>query len=245
MLPWTWGMAYRVMPVSIDMNPTIQCMGCHQAVCSGDCFATHRTRFGCHNQNCVYHKACPLPPGPEPTETAETDASPPEEATADGTTTSSIDGVSQEGDLVYRETITREYRLVNGQFIQLPGQYTHATTSGGLQTGQGLSGATAAARMVVSEPIPVDIPREEIDAQERLFSEFQNSPQDHHNQSPPDQHDPSTSNPPTHQEDLGHQSSGGHPEPEEEVPNEAQTGPSDDQQEQQSNSTQGEISSQE
>lgn len=158
------------------------CMGCHQPVCHGDCLAKHRDRYTCHNPQCVYHAPSPLrpEPGSEPAEGND-----PDSTQSPGITTTTTENT--EGNLVFRETITREWRLVNGQLAQVPGQSISLTpaattrTSTGTQTavswdgsGQGDTATpnTNSTGGVVENPFPDDITDEEIQAQAQLWAQF-------------------------------------------------------------------------
>lgn len=114
------------------MDLAIQCIGCFHLGCTGNCFAQHRDRYGCHNPQCIYHVPCPAPVEPNSDSDVEEieeddDAS---TATVNASTANTTitrrstqnTATTRDGDLVYRETITREYRLVNGQVVELPRQ---------------------------------------------------------------------------------------------------------------------------
>lgn len=82
-------MAPRFLPINAisphRANSSIQCMGCGWRACNSTCLASHRTRFGCHNPDCLFHPA--RPPSPE-LDTASSSA--PEEAASFESTTSTI-----------------------------------------------------------------------------------------------------------------------------------------------------------
>lgn len=160
-------------------------MGCHQSICHGDCLARHRDRYACHNPQCFYHVPSPLRPEPG-SEPAEENHSNSTELAAATRTTTENNNIS-DGNLVFRETITREWRLVDGQLAQVPGQSIRlspvavTTTSTGTQTtvsqvgaGQGYTvipetDSTGAAGVPISDSIT----DEEIKAQAQLWAQFQ------------------------------------------------------------------------
>lgn len=164
------------------------CMGCHQSICHGDCLARHRDRYACHNPQCFYHVPSPLRPEPGSEPAGENH---PADATelAATTTTATENNDMVDGNLVFRETITREWRLVDGQLAQVPGQSIRlrpvavTTTSTGTQTtvsrleseqGDTLrpeTDSTGAAGVPISD-IVTD---EEIKAQAQLWAQFQPS----------------------------------------------------------------------
>lgn len=155
--------------------PPMYCMGCHQSVCHGDCLASHRDRYSCHNPLCVYHAPSPLRPDPDP--------EPPEEISpaanvteTPATTTENTD--PDDRNLAFRETITREWWLVNGQLVQVPGRRIRvtpaatATASAAIQTEPGEATPNrnqAGGASTVS--LPEDITDEEIGAQARLWAQ--------------------------------------------------------------------------
>lgn len=163
----------------------MRCLACHQALCSGDCFATHRDQYGCHNPRCKNHRSFPRLPEPssadDNTEPAPQQQQPAEPATATATTTTIYtadqepQGSSAASDvatatpaaapdasrtantaprptvsvlrssasedsfnnLLYRETITREYRLIDGQVVRPRLPHHHAQIATDDATGVG------------------------------------------------------------------------------------------------------------
>lgn len=102
------------------------CMACHQSVCHGDCLATHRDRYGCHNPLCIYHAPSPCRPESESEPTGETTPAAADATQAPATTTNETTN-PQDRNLAFRETITREWWLVNGQLLQVPGRSINVT----------------------------------------------------------------------------------------------------------------------
>ncbi|KUI61471.1 hypothetical protein VP1G_08645 [Cytospora mali] len=161
-------------------TPPMYCMGCNQGLCDGDCLAKHRNQYGCHNPQCAYHASNPLRPEHDTEATREDNT-----FTSASTTTSSTTAEnrqSEDSNLVYRETITREWWLVNGRLVQVPGEHaistpttstsaTTQTTTTQAETGRaeatGANVALAAAGGVILPDIITD---EEIEAQARLFA---------------------------------------------------------------------------
>ncbi|ROV88734.1 hypothetical protein VMCG_10064 [Cytospora schulzeri] len=161
-------------------TPPMYCMGCHQSVCHGDCLAKHRDRYSCHNPQCVYHAPSPQRPDPG-SEPAEENGPGAAATPATTTTTTEIteNNHFQDGNFVFRETITREWRLVNGQLIQVPEQRVTVTPQGTTTTSQAGPGqndtatpntnATGATGVNLND----NITEEEIEAQARLWAQFQ------------------------------------------------------------------------
>lgn len=149
-----------------DVNLNVKCVACCWQVCSRTCLAGHRDRFSCHNTTCLYH--CPMPLHRQPasdiafddesgsatdnksTAAAAASIEPIPNANSSTTpVTSDNDAVDKaektrifpNDSLVFRETITREWYIVNGQVVapihaqppSLPGpssaiSYTEAAT---------------------------------------------------------------------------------------------------------------------
>ncbi|KUI63313.1 hypothetical protein VM1G_11060 [Cytospora mali] len=164
--------------------PMYYCMGCNQGLCDGDCLAKHRNQYGCHNPQCVYHAPNPLRPEHDTEATREANTFTSASNTTSTTTVEHIQ--SEDSSLVYRETITREWWLVNGELVQVPGQNaisTPTTTTSTSTTTQttttqaepgraettGANVALAAAGGVI---LPDTITDEEVEAQARLLAQF-------------------------------------------------------------------------
>lgn len=167
------------------MDFPIRCLGCHLAACSGTCLAAHRAQYACHNPQCIYHRPCPLPiiepesdsdpepepqpqqtPEPEPNNTAEPqgdNTSAGDAANAAATASSPSNADEGFGNLVYRETITREYRLINGQVVQLP-QYHPVPV--------GLTSGTPATT-TTNNVVPLDEMLRQIQLHERRLEELE------------------------------------------------------------------------
>lgn len=136
-----------------DANLTLECSFCHWVVCSETCLARHRDRYTCHNTGCVYHHPPPhLAPAGESASSSNVGA-------ASNTAAATAD---PDGNLVFRETITREYRMVNGQLVQIPDPITTSSGDGTV--------------------LPPHVTSEEIAAQARLVAEYERIRQESANQ---------------------------------------------------------------
>ncbi|KAG6355150.1 hypothetical protein INS49_004231 [Diaporthe citri] len=139
--------------------PLLHCIGCCQTVCSGACLASHRDRYCCHNPSCIFHAPCPAPPEPReprttrPAITSSTTEQAPTPSTDDAAQAEETPAAtSGDPNVICRETITREWRLVGGD-------------------GTPAAGQTAAAAPTSTPPATFTI--EEFEAQARLLAQFQ------------------------------------------------------------------------
>lgn len=164
--------------MSMCTIPQLTCNGCYQCVCTGSCLASHRDRYCCHNPSCRFHASCPAPPEPiegahVPTALPSTDHAPEAEAGAvtgpsdtnetEGET--SLTSASSDSNLIYRETITREWRLPNG--LGAPAVELIPTTTSGPTT------ATVNADVDRPPTPPARFTIEEYQAQARLLAQYQ------------------------------------------------------------------------
>lgn len=167
----------------METVPLIQCMGCHFDVCTGNCLATHRDRYCCHNPRCIFHAPCPLPPEQGTAQTIST-SSTTEQAVVRAATPSADDAeetpatTSDDSNVIYRETITREWRLVGGAGAPATGQAPAwlqnsypalslpATTSAAAD-------APSSVQVDLSSTSPARFTIEEYEAQARLLAQFQ------------------------------------------------------------------------
>ncbi|KAI7773870.1 hypothetical protein LA080_009693 [Diaporthe eres] len=162
--------------------PLLHCIGCYQSVCSGTCLATHRDRYCCHNPSCFFHAPCPAPPEPsEPRTTRPAiTSSTNEQATAQAVILSTDDAAQAEetpaatsGDsnMICRETIMREWRLVGGGGTPNAGQTAAAAPT---STPALLPPAIIPTQGVDTPSTPpATITIEEFEAQARLLAQFQ------------------------------------------------------------------------
>lgn len=167
---------------SMETVPLIQCMGCHFDVCNGNCLATHRDRYCCHNPRCIFHAPCPLPAEQGTAHTTST-SSTTEQALVRAATPSADDAegspaaASDDSNVIYRETITREWRLVGvagapatGQALALPWNTTPVLS---LPSTTPAPDAPSSAQVDSSSISPVRFTIEEYEAQARLLAQFQ------------------------------------------------------------------------
>lgn len=136
-----WSFPVSNVLLAQDANLNIRCVVCSWQVCSRTCLAGHRERFSCHNTTCPYY--WPLLFHPQPatntavgdrsdpaansSSTSVTDVAPaesptevPNDSTTNENATVSLVETDQEpprDNLVFRETTTREWYVVNGQVI--------------------------------------------------------------------------------------------------------------------------------
>lgn len=170
----------------METVPLIQCISCHCDVCTGTCLATHRDRYCCHNPRCIFHSPCPAPPEPEtdqPTGTSPTT----ERALVQAGTPSTGDAAEAAGapaatsddlNVIYKETIVREWRLVGGGGVPVTGQLAAlgpTTTSIPSLPATTTPAADAPSRANEDSPSisPARFTIEEYEAQARLLAQFQ------------------------------------------------------------------------
>lgn len=164
--------------MSMHTIPQLTCNGCYQCVCTGSCLASHRDRYCCHNPSCRFHAPCPAPPEPLDQIPAlpalpSTNHAPEAEAGAltgpsDTNETkgeSSLTSVSNDASVIYRETITREWRLPDG--IGAPAIELISTTAPRPTT------STASANVDRPSTPPARFTIEEYQAQARLLAQYQ------------------------------------------------------------------------
>lgn len=160
----------------METVPLIQCMGCHCDVCTGTCLAAHRDRYCCHNPRCIFHAPCPAPPEPT-TEQALVQAITPsadDAAQAEGTPAA----ISDDSNVIYRETITREWRLVEAAGGPVTGQaVAFGPTTPRVPSLPALAtpaaDASSGAHVDPSSTSPASFTIEEYEAQARLLAQFQ------------------------------------------------------------------------
>lgn len=174
------------------MDCPIRCLGCRLVACSGTCLATHRTQYACHNPRCIYHRPCPPfiyepdsdgepAPGPqkaaapvEPNNTVEsqgedTGTSDVASAEASASPNNSADNQSLDDVVYYRETVTREYRLINGQVVQLPQHHPAHNTNAGFTGGS----TSATATTTNNNDVHLDVLLRQIQLHERRLEELE------------------------------------------------------------------------
>lgn len=170
------------MMMSMHTIPQLTCNGCYQCVCTGSCLASHRDRYCCHNPGCRFHAPCPAPPEPSDralvqttgpstsnaTEAQTGAATGPSDTNETGGETSST-SASRDSNLIYRETITREWRLVDGITAPFTVQAVELipTTTSGPTT------STASADVDRPSTPPARFTIEEYQAQARLLAQYQ------------------------------------------------------------------------
>lgn len=149
--------------------PLLHCIGCYQSVCSGTCLASHRDRYCCHNPSCIFHAPCPAPPEPNDSGTAQRAiiTSSTEQAPAQAASPPTDDATG-DSNVICRETIMREWRLVGAAGAPAAGQTAApAPTS--------TSAPTAPSTIPTQAPStpPATFTIEEFEAQARLLAQFQ------------------------------------------------------------------------
>lgn len=170
----------------METVPLIQCMGCHFDVCTGTCLATHRDRYCWHNPRCIFHAPCPAPAEPAAIQPAATSsateqalvlaANPSADDAAEAERTAAV--TSDDSNVIYRETVIREWRLVESAGRPVTGQaVAFGPTTPRVPSLPALTDpaadAPSNAHVDLSSNSPARFTIEEYEAQARLLARFQ------------------------------------------------------------------------